>query len=117
MANIEGYVTVYESSDGGTGKPCNTFWQFFVGQQPVSTENHWIAETMRLAISTNSKVNVTYDSDKGNRMSQARIEFNYICESRQIQECDMPESKMKVICETRRYAQCEPSDRPDDSQS
>jgi len=115
MANIDGYITVYESSDGGTG--VNTFWQFFVNQQPVLTENQFIAETMRLAISTNSKVNVTYDPEKGNTMSQARIEFKYICESHNILECDVSEPKMKVICETRRYAECKPSEMPDDSNS
>jgi len=30
MATIEGYVTVYESSDGGTGIHGRTIWQFFV---------------------------------------------------------------------------------------
>lgn len=35
MAYIEDYVTVFESSDGGSGDPAKTFWQFFVGTQPV----------------------------------------------------------------------------------
>ena len=48
MANIEDYVTVFESSDGGTGNAVKTFWQFFVGTQPITTENPLIAETMRL---------------------------------------------------------------------
>ena len=73
MPNITGHVTVYESSDGG--KPSNgTTWQFFVGGVAVKTENHWLAQTMRLAILTNTKVAVTYDAaDK--TMSQARIDF------------------------------------------
>jgi hypothetical protein len=28
---VEGYVCVYEASDGGTGNPVKTVWQFFVG--------------------------------------------------------------------------------------
>ena len=39
MADIEDYVTVYESTDGGTGDPRKTFWQFFVGATTVSTDN------------------------------------------------------------------------------
>jgi hypothetical protein len=110
MANVEGYITVYESSDGGTGDPAKTVWQFFVGIQPVNTENRWITETMQLAINTSSKVQVTYNQEKGNVISQARIEFKYLCESHEIQECNVPSPEMKVICETRRYTPCKPSD-------
>jgi hypothetical protein len=88
MATIEGYVTVFESSDGGTGDPAKTFWQFFIGTQPVRTENRFLAETMRLAVDSSSKVSVTYDENKGNTMSQARIEFTYVCESRRYAPCD-----------------------------
>jgi hypothetical protein len=108
MADIEDYVTVFESSDGGTGNAAKTFWQFFVGSQPVSTENPFIAETMRLAINTNSKVRVTFDPKAGNTMSQARIEFKYACNSRKIQKCEPPNSSdsPQEICETIRYAPC-----------
>jgi hypothetical protein len=75
MAEVEDIVKVYESSDGGTGDPAKTVWQFFVGAQPTVTKNREIAETMRLAIRTNQKVKVTYDPAKGNTISQARIEF------------------------------------------
>ena len=86
-ANAEGYVTVYESSDGGTGDPAKTLWQFFVGGHPVTTENHFLAETVRLAIDTNSRVRVTYDADQGNKLSQVRIEFKYACETRRLAPC------------------------------
>jgi hypothetical protein len=106
---VEGYVCVYEASDGGTGDPAKTFWQFIVGKQPVTTRNHYLAETMRLAVETNSKVKVTYDPDDGNTMSQARIEFRYVCEKRQIEPCDpsSPDAQREV-CETLRYSPCDP---------
>jgi hypothetical protein len=104
---VEGYVCVYEASDGGTGNPAKTIWQFFVGGQPVKTENHWLAETMRLAVKTNSKVKVTYDQN--NVMSQARIEFHYFCEKRKVEPCDPnnPDA-LKEVCETVRYSPCDP---------
>jgi hypothetical protein len=105
MPFVEDFVTVFESTDGGTGDPAKTFWQFFVGGQPVRTENPLIAETMQLAIKTSSKVRVAFDSAAGNTMSQARIEFKYICDARKIQKCD-PNSPDE-ICESRRYAPCE----------
>jgi len=114
MATAEGYIEVYESSDGGSGNPCRTFWQFFVGKQPVVTENPQIAETIRLAISTSSKVRVTYDDQKQNTISQVRIEFKYVCESSTITPCvPDPAEPSKVICETRRFAPCDPKDIPD----
>jgi 2-iminobutanoate/2-iminopropanoate deaminase len=78
MGSIEGYITVFESSDGGTGDPVKTFWQFFVhvlggGTQQVTTENARLAETMRLAVETTSNVRVTYD-DATKVMSQARTD-------------------------------------------
>jgi hypothetical protein len=83
MAQIDGYVTVYESSDGGTGEAEETLWQFFVDSDPaspgdrvnVTTENFRIAETIRLALDKSQKVKVTYDDGNQNRISQARIEF------------------------------------------
>src|SRR5258708_1488341 len=82
---IEGYVTVFEASDGGSGDPRKTTWQFFIdpGNAPrdsVITTNSWIAETMHLAIKTNSRVRTSYDS-VSHVASQARIEFAYVCES------------------------------------
>jgi hypothetical protein len=113
MANIQGYVTVYESSDAGTGDPRLTFWQFFVDpgnkpRQAVTTKNDRLADTMRLAINTNSRVSVSYDPTKGNAMEQARIEFNYICELVKIEECKRPSQSMNV-CVTRRYSSCDPA--------
>jgi hypothetical protein len=87
VANAEGLVTVYESSDGGTGDPARTFWQFFVGPQPVKTENHYLADTVQLAIRTNSRVKVTYDPAAGNMASQVRLEFEYACETRRLSPC------------------------------
>ncbi len=72
MAEVEGNVEVYESSDGGTGDPAKTVWQFFIGKQPTVTKNHEIAATMRLAIQTAHKVKVTYDLPD-NTITQARI--------------------------------------------
>jgi len=102
---VEGYVCVYEASDGGTGNPAKTVWQFFVGAQPVTTENHYLAETMRLAVETNSKVKVTYDPAAGNTMSQARIEFKYVCEKRMVEPCgNNPGAPPKEVCQTLRYS-------------
>lgn len=113
MAAIEGHIDVYEASDGGTGDPVQTFWQFFVGGQPVGTRNHRIAETMRLALETSSVVAVTYDPQNGNTISQARIQFKYICESRTLKACDrQPPEQSIEICETRRVALCSEPDRP-----
>lgn len=114
MAEIEDYVTVYESSDGGSGKPDDTFWQFFVDGRAVGTRNRYLAETMRLAVDTSSKVRVNFN-EADNTMSQARIEFKYICESRKVTKCE-PNSPVPTddeICETRRSSPCKPSDVPD----
>ena len=80
-ASATGSVTVYESSDAGSGDPTKTFWQFFVdtargpgGTIAVRTRNVRLAETMRFAIETKSKVRVSYD-DVSFEMDQARIEF------------------------------------------
>src|SRR6476620_5961509 len=106
MASVNNYVRVYEASDAGTGDPAQTFWQFFVGAQPVFTKNPLIAQTMRLAVKTESKVRVEYDPNNGNTISQARMEFTYVCDSVQIHEC-MPGSTQpgppRAICTTKRY--------------
>jgi hypothetical protein len=67
-----GYVTVYEASDGGSGDPAKTTWQFFVGTQAVNTTNHFLAQTARLAVNTNSRVQVTFD-DTNRKVSQLRV--------------------------------------------
>lgn len=108
MANVEGYVTVFESSDGGSGDPAKTFWQFFVGIQPVGTRNPLLAETMRLAVDTSNKVRVTFDPSAGNTMSQARLAFEYVCNYRKIEKCEPP-GLPQEICETIRFAPCEKS--------
>jgi hypothetical protein len=73
--NAKGFVTVFEASDGATGNPEDTTWQFFVGKKPVITKNHFLAQAVRLAIETNSQVQVTFEDP--NTLSQVRIEFNY----------------------------------------
>ena len=108
MATIEDYVRVYESTDGGSGDPADTLWQFIVGKQAVVTENHHHAETIRLAIKTSSKVRVSYDEKDGNKILQVRMEFAYICESKKIEPCDSAAGQPTTICETHRYAPCEP---------
>jgi hypothetical protein len=114
MANVLGYVTVYESSDGGKGDPNATSRQFFVDpgnapRQAATTKNFHLAKTMALAIKTSSRVSVTYDAK--NEMEQARIEFNFICELEQIRPCSSnPEPQN--ICLTRRYVPCTPDEIP-----
>jgi hypothetical protein len=87
IKNATGHVTVYESSDGGTGDPNMTLWQFFIDNQPVTTKNHYLAQTARLAIETNSLVQVTYDDANQNKLSQVRLAFQYSCETRRSAEC------------------------------
>jgi glutathionylspermidine synthase len=114
MAEVNGYVTVYESTDGGSGKPEDTLWQFFVEGRAVTTRNPNLAETMRLAIDTNSKVRVSFnEADKV--MLQARIEFKYICESREVMRCEpnSPVPTSQNICEMRRSTPCKPGDVPE----
>jgi hypothetical protein len=77
---------VYESSDGGTGDPAKTIWQFFVGTQPVNTTNQFFSQTIRVAIQTNSQVQVTFDNTT-KALSQVRIEFKYSCETRRLAAC------------------------------
>jgi hypothetical protein len=86
MAQVEGNVSVYESSDGGTGDPAKTHWIFFVAGQALNTDNHFIAETMRVAINTNSTVRVQFDP-AGPTVTQARLEFDYVCETRRYASC------------------------------
>jgi len=110
MGSIEGYVTVLESSDGGSGNPAKTFWQFFVHvlggtTQQVTTENARLAETMRLAVETTSKVRVTYDDDT-KIMSQARVAFEYVCETVKMEGCG-PVQEPTIVCMTRRYTKCQ----------
>jgi hypothetical protein len=111
MAQVEDYIKVFEATDGGSGDPAKTFWQFFVGAQPVTTKNPLIAETMMLAVNTQSKVRVIFDPADGNTMAQARMEFSYVCNSRKIEKCQPPDSPAPddspaEICETIRYAPC-----------
>lgn len=83
-SSVVGYITVYESSDGGTGDPAKTVWQFFVDNRAVTTANHFLAQTVRFAVETNSQVRVTFDNGK---LSQVRIEFKYSCETRRLATC------------------------------
>jgi hypothetical protein len=114
MASIEGYVTVFESSDGGTGVPEMTLWQFFVDPGtspviPVTTKNQRMAETVRFAIETNNRVRITYNDGAGNPMTQARIAFKYVCESLKIDPCRPPLPGEAMICATQRYSVCDPN--------
>ena len=86
VSNVTGHITVYESSDGGTGDPAKTTWQFFIGTQPVNTTNQFFAQTIRVAIQTNSQVQATFDNTT-NKLSQVRIEFKYSCETRLLAAC------------------------------
>lgn len=106
MSEVEGYVTVFECSDGGSGDPRKSFWQFFIGDTPVGTENPYIAETMKIAIQTCRQVRVSYDPANGNRISQARLQYEYICYEERISRCSAPPSPPvdDVIHETRRLA-------------
>ena len=110
MATVDDFIKVFESSDGGSGDPAKTIWQFFVGAQPVTTNNPMLAETMQLAVNTQSRVRVTFDPAAGNTMSQARIQFAYVCNSRPIQGCQPPDPlngpQPQEICETIRFAPC-----------
>ena len=76
MADIEGRVTVYESTDGGSGRPEKTFWQFFIKDAEmeiaVNTYNPLIAETVRLAILAGAQTRVTYDTGT-KEVSQVRL--------------------------------------------
>jgi hypothetical protein len=73
MATLKGRISVYESSDGGSGDPRRTTWQFFVGEQAVSTLNPDHAKTIQLALQKNSEVQVTVDNAQ--RVTQVRIQF------------------------------------------
>jgi hypothetical protein len=112
MATIDGYIKVFEASDGGTGDPLKTIWQFFVDHQPVITKNPKLAETAELAVTTASRVRVTYDP-ADNTISQIRMEFAYVCTAEPIHDCNIkpvppPPPGTKYVCETKRYAPCEP---------
>lgn len=91
MANAIGYIRVYESSDGGSGDPAKTSWQFFVDKLPVTTQNEQMAKTVRLALITCSPVQVTFDAK--NVLSQVRIQFDYTCETRRSLGCAPPHTK------------------------
>jgi hypothetical protein len=113
MATIDGYIRVFEASDGGTGDPVKTIWQFFVDNQPVTTTNPRLADTATLAVTTASKVRVTYDENNSNTISQIRMEFSYVCTSEPVHDCNIkpvepPPPGTKYVCETKRYAPCEP---------
>ncbi|MDZ4861588.1 MAG: hypothetical protein SGI88_21655 [Candidatus Hydrogenedentes bacterium] len=112
MANANGYVRVYESTDGGTGKPEDTTWMFFVGADSFATANPFHAETIRFAIKTNNRVMVTYD-ETNKSISQVRMEFSYICQEHEFRPCrpdDAGDNPLppKTICETYRYQPCVP---------
>jgi hypothetical protein len=113
MATARGYINVFEASDGGTGDPLNTVWQFFVGAQPVTTKNERLAETAQLAVTTASRVDVTYDPVNGNALSQIRMEFKYVCAAELINDCNHPANPQPpagthYVCETKRYSPCKP---------
>lgn len=112
MAIKDGYIRVFEASDGGTGDPLKTVWQFFVDHQPVTTTNEYVAHAAILAVKTASRVRVTYDAGN-NVASQVRMEFSYVCTSELINDCNQPTQPppppgTRYICETKRLAPCEP---------
>jgi hypothetical protein len=86
---VTGKVVVYESSDGGTGDPRRTFWQFHIyskGDTPtppsktaVTTNNPFFAETIRLALQIDKEVQVSYNvNDNNNVTTQVRIEIQLV---------------------------------------
>jgi hypothetical protein len=81
-----GFVDVFESSDGGTGDPTKTVWQFFVAGSAFITKNSNLAETVRLAIETNSQLMVTADAN--NTATQVRIAFKYQCTAQRVSHCE-----------------------------
>jgi hypothetical protein len=83
MLPINDFITVYESSDGGSGNAAETTWQFFVGDTPVSTKNPFFADTARLAIQTNTKV--TFTVVKG-QLSQLRLQLKTPAKSKGIRK-------------------------------
>lgn len=73
MATVDGNITVFEVSDGGSGDISKTRWQLFVDKTPVSTLNSHIADIAGLAITLKSKVRCTYDKGV---ISQLRLEIS-----------------------------------------
>lgn len=101
MGTIMGYITVFESSDGGSGNPANTKWQFLINtggtaHDAVNTSNDKLADTMRLAIQTKSRVAVAFKDDN-HAIEQVRIVFNYICEKVSIQPCAPAEPSDRTL--------------------
>jgi hypothetical protein len=116
MAEVSGHIKVFEASDGGSGDPRKTAWQFFVGNQAVITSNENIADTARLAVKTASSVKVSYDPSS-HVILQMRMEFTYVCNSEPIRDCDAepippPPPGTKYVCATKRYAPCDPKKPP-----
>jgi hypothetical protein len=85
---VEGLVSVFESSDGGTGDPTKTTWQFFVAGKSCNTKNHSMAETVRLAVYSNTPVRVIFDDATGDTILQVRMEFEYACETKRVNRCN-----------------------------
>src|SRR4029078_9837535 len=113
MATARGYIKVFEASDGGTGDPLNTVWQFFVDAQPVTTKNERLAQTAKLSVITTRPVDVTYDPASSNTISQIRMEFQYVCTAELIRDCHHPTNPpppdgTRYVCETKRFAPCSP---------
>jgi hypothetical protein len=71
--DVAGKITVYECSDGGTGDPAKTTWQFFVGEKAVITKSHFLAEAVRLALHMGRDVKVQVVSGTNNTLTQVRI--------------------------------------------
>lgn len=120
MGTILGYVTVFESTDAGTGDPHQTTWQFHVDpgnavKKAVITRNARLADTMRFAVEQDSRVQVTY-VDGTDVMVQARLEFNYLCEELRMQLCpglgEPVEPEPKTVCVTRRFSPCRNEELP-----
>jgi len=114
MAIAEGYVTVFEATD----VKGSTTWQVFIDdgvapRQAVITTNERLAETLQLAIKTNSIVKVSYD-DLSHVMSQVRIAFNYVCEMIRVTPCGPvgANPEPQTLCVTRKYSRCDPGHVP-----
>jgi hypothetical protein len=78
----------------------------------IITTNPQIAKTARLAIETAARVDVTYDENNGNVLSQVRMEFRYVCTAEPVRDChdsmQPHEPGVTYVCDTKRYVPCEP---------
>src|SRR2546423_14305644 len=116
MPNIQGYITVFEATDGGSGLPAKTNWQFFVcnatQREAVTTVNPLVAEAVMLAIKTTAFVRVSYDA--ATRVAaQVRMTYDYSCVGLTLDPCpNIPGDEPKIVCVTKHFTTCKPGEIP-----